>query len=85
MADPRTAPEDHDAQRRLEQRSLRNVRALLDRLENEASLERRTRKRIGWVLVVVAALALALAYLVAFNKARHGGERELVIAPAAHR
>ena len=39
MADSRTLPEDHDAQRKLEQRSLRNVRALLDRLEQEAGQE----------------------------------------------
>jgi hypothetical protein len=82
MADPRTMPEDHDAQRNMEQRSLRNVRALLDRLEEEADLERRTRKRIGWALVIVAIVALAGAYLVAFHDARHGQGREIVLTPA---
>jgi hypothetical protein len=79
----RTLPEDHDAQRALEQRSLRNVRALLDRLERDADLERRTRRRIGWALVVVAVLALAGAYAWAVYQARtHGHGREIVIAPA---
>ena len=70
----------------MEQRSLRNVRALLDRLEAEADHERRTRKVIGWLLVGLAVLALAAAYLLAFDKARHDNSRQIVITPpAAHR
>ncbi|HZZ94335.1 MAG TPA: hypothetical protein VFE23_17370 [Usitatibacter sp.] len=54
MSGSQTLPEEHDAQREMEQRSLRNVRSLLDRLEHEEDLERRTRRRIGWALLVAA-------------------------------
>lgn len=62
MAGSNTLPEDHDAQRTLERKSLRNVRSLLDKLEDEEALERRTRRRIGWALVVVMAVAVVGGY-----------------------
>jgi hypothetical protein len=71
MADSRTLPEEHDAQRELERKSLRNVRSLLDKLESEEELERRMRRRIGWALVVVAALAVAGGYYVFEGRHHH--------------
>jgi hypothetical protein len=53
MSGSPTLPEEHDAQREMEQRSLRNVRSLLDRLERDEDLERRTRRRIGWALLII--------------------------------
>lgn len=69
MAGPAILPEEQDAQRTLEQKSLRNVRSLLDKLESDEALERRTRRRIGWALVVVAVVAVAGGY--AWVEARH--------------
>jgi hypothetical protein len=69
----------------MEQRSLRNVRALLDRLEAEADHERRSRRVIGGIVAVVAVLALAGAYYVAFDKARHGSREIVITPPTAHR
>jgi fatty acid desaturase len=84
MARQQTLPEDHDAQRALEQRSLRNVRALLDKLEQEAQVERKTRKRLAWVIGVVMAAALVALYALAFSRAADGNGRVIVI-PATHR
>lgn len=71
----------HDAQHELEQRSLRNVRALLDKLENEAATERRTRKWIGAGLAVCAVLLAGVFYFAAQpNKAE---SRTIVVQPAS--
>ena len=44
----------NDAQRELEQRALRNVRGLVDRIETEESLSRRTQmKLVGGVVILV--------------------------------
>ena len=51
-----------DAQRDLQQRSLRNVRALLDKLEDDAEKERRTRKWLALGLVAIAAILFGVVY-----------------------
>ena len=79
MAGSSILPEDNDAQRTLEQKSLRNVRSLLDKLETEEALERRTRRRIGWALVVVMVVACAGGY--AWFYARHHGGEIIMLAP----
>ena len=69
-----------DAQRELQQRSLRNVRALLDKLEDEAAAERRTRK---WIAVGLVASAVVLFGVVYFSmKANKGESRTIVVEPA---
>ena len=70
----------HDAQRELQQRSLRNVRALLDKLEDEAAAERRTRKWIAVGLVAGAALLFCVVYIMAKPK---GESRTIIVPPAA--
>jgi hypothetical protein len=69
----------HDAQRELQQRSLRNVRALLDKLEDEAAAERRTRKWLAMGLVASAVVLFGVVYFTA-NKAK-GESRTLVVQP----
>lgn len=70
-----------DAQRELQQRSLRNVRALLDKLEDEAAAERRTRK---WIAVGLVASAVVLFCAVFFSmKANEGESRTIVVQPVA--
>jgi hypothetical protein len=79
MAQPQTLPEDHDAQRTLEQRSLRNVRALIDKLEAEARADTRTRNRIAWIVGVVIALSLAGVYAWTFHRTPDESGRVIVI------
>ena len=81
MAQPQTLPEDHDAQRALEQRSLRNVRALLDKLEQEAAREKRMRKGVAWGFGLAIAAAFIALYLLAFNHAAEERGRVIVIPP----
>lgn len=79
MAGPTILPEDQDAQRTLEQKSLRNVRSLLDKIETEEALERRTRQRIGWLLAIVMVVALAGGY--AWIQKRHGHSELITLTP----
>ena len=79
MDGPGILPEEHDAQREMEQRSLRNVRSLLDKLESEEALERRTRRRIGWALVVVMVVATAGSY--AWMESRHHRGELITLTP----
>jgi hypothetical protein len=68
-----------DPQRELQQRSLRNVRALLDKLENEAAAERRTRK---WIAAGLAVSAAVLFGVVFFATKPNKESRTLVVQPA---
>jgi len=71
----------HDAQQELERRSLRNVRALLDKLEAEADTERRTRK---WLALGLAAFAAVLVVAFYFGvKVNKGESRTVVSTPAS--
>jgi hypothetical protein len=79
MAGSSILPEDHDAQRALERKSLRNVRSLLDKLESDEALERRTRRRIGWALVIVTVLAVAGGY--AWIEVRHHRGELITLTP----
>jgi hypothetical protein len=54
-----------DVQRDMEQRSLRNVRALLDKLEGEAELERRTRRWIAVALVLTTVVLFGVVFFAA--------------------
>lgn len=49
-----------DAQRDLEQRALRNVRGLLDRMEDQERLDRKTTLKIAVICGVAAVVFLAL-------------------------
>jgi hypothetical protein len=59
----------HDAQREMEQRALRNVRGLIDRMEETEQEERWTFRRFAIVIgIVVLVFAVALAVLVTLVK-----------------
>lgn len=77
---PQDAP-GHDAQRELEQRALRNVRGLVDRLEAEEASRRISMKWVAAVLVAVAAVLAAI--VMASLDRRGGGAREIEVPPAA--
>jgi len=53
-------PAHDDTQRELEQRALRNVRGLVDKIEDQDALDRRDQKRYLLGLVAGAAVILAL-------------------------
>ncbi len=58
-----------DAQRELEQRALRNVRGLVDRMEGEELMSRRRQLKIAGGLVAGVLLVLVAAVLVGRGKA----------------
>ena len=60
-----STPQNDDAQRDMEQRALRNVRALVDKYEDSDARESQSTKRlITWVIGVIAVGFIAvLAYL----------------------
>ena len=58
-------PADDDAQRELEQRALRNVRGLIDRMEGDEAKERWTMRRYVVALaIVVVTFALAITMVI---------------------
>jgi hypothetical protein len=67
-----------DAQRDMERRALRNVRGLVDRMEDDDKLARRTQLRVFVGLVIgVVVVAVVGALLVA----RRPAGREVVVEP----
>lgn len=59
-----------DAQRELEQRALRNVRRLVDKIEDHDQLDARKQKRaLLWVAVLVAAFAAMVFGFLFFGSA----------------
>ena len=65
------ATDNDDAQRELEQKALRNVRGLVDKIE--ADDEKSNRKQLVAVVIVVAMVAIAGgAYLVSRSKSTEG-------------
>lgn len=65
-----------DAQRQLERKALRNVRELVDKLENSYEADAHTQKRLLIAIVIGAiVLALAIAAAVVFS-----GERSQPVA-----
>ena len=77
-----SAPGD-DAQRDMEQRALRNVRALVDKIEDKDALDRKTARK--WVIVMVVVLVAVIgAIFVGTNLlGKREPERTLVIPPPA--
>ena len=74
-------PDDH-AQRELEQRALRNVRGLIDRMEGDEARERWTTRRIVVALgVVVVAFAIVSAVLIGMAK-KPAASKTITLPPA---
>ena len=67
-----------DAQRELEQRALRNVRGLVDKIENEDQLGRRAQKRTFLGIVLVA---VVVAVLLGVGIAMRDGKRGKLVEP----
>ena len=73
----------NDAQRRMEQSALRNVRGLLDRMEKDDATERWTIRRFAIVIgIVIVVFAVALAVLLSMVKTP-GKTRAIPLDPPA--
>ena len=68
-----------DAQRELEQRALRNVRGLVDRMETDETVSRRTQLRL--VIGVVLLVLLGLIGVVAMSRHRETSMTEIPMKP----
>lgn len=76
-------PSHDDAQRELEQRALRNVRGLVDRIEADERTHRKTQK---WIVAGLALVVAVLAGFASWSLSRSKGERpaaEIVVQPPA--
>ena len=71
--------EHEDAQRAMEQRALRNVRGLVDKIENDDKLGRRAQLRMFLAIVVIAVVGIAV--LGAIMASRQSGHKVVVEPP----
>jgi hypothetical protein len=72
----------HDAQREMEQRALRNVRGLVDRMEDADRLDARKQRRMLAGLVGGIAIAIAILVAIAIYRSRTPSG-EVVLPPPA--
>ena len=75
-----SAPGD-DAQRDMEQRALRNVRALVDKIEDKDLLDRQALRKQLVVIVVGVIVAFAIMYALYAIFAKKEPQRTIVIPP----
>ena len=76
-------PDGNEAQRKKEQSALRNVRGLLDRMEEDDATERWSARRFAIVIgVVIVVFAVALAVLLSTAK-KPGTTRAIPLDPPA--
>jgi hypothetical protein len=69
-----------DAQRAMEQRSLRNVRGLIDKLERDAERQKRTTRLIGWGLVIAVVVVLGTLFTL-YKMQPQRQVQEIVLTP----
>jgi len=72
----------HDAQREMEQRALRNVRGLVDSMEDADRLDARKQRRMLVGLVGGVALAIAVIVAILISRQRAFGD-DVVLPPPA--
>jgi hypothetical protein len=80
VSEPLRGQPDDDAQRDFEQRALRNVRGLLDKMEDEERSDRASTVRIAVICGVVAVVMLIL--VVAWFANRKDAAPASVVIPA---
>ena len=73
------SPQGDDAQRDMERRALRNVRGLLDKIEDDDRLESRKTIRLAVACGIVAIIALAL--VLAFAVGRKAPPAGTIVLP----
>ena len=77
-----SAPGD-DAQRDMEQRALRNVRALVDKIEDKDQLDRRSARKWVTIMVVGIFVVFAVLYGLWLAFAKKEPARQIIIPPPA--
>lgn len=73
-----------DAQRDMEQRALRNVRGLVDKMESSDEAERRSIKRSVGLIVVVIVVLFGIFWVVQSFRGKPEAPRTVVIPPPAN-
>jgi hypothetical protein len=79
VGDP-AGPASNEAQRDLERRALRNVRSLVDNLENRDRMDGRRSLRLLAKVLAATALAMGLGYVAVRTLAPPGTTREITTA-----
>jgi hypothetical protein len=69
-----------DARRELQQRALKNVRGLVDKIEHDDAVDRRAQKRI-YIGIVVGAVLVAVALGLLLTRSS-SGTRSIDLSPA---
>ena len=78
------SPHHDDAQREMEQRALRNVRALVDKYEGEDARAQKSVRHLA-VVIVVSILVLAAVVFAAFRlTAREETVKTLILPPPSN-
>lgn len=77
------SPVADDAQRNLERRALRNVRSLVDKLENRDRMDSRRSVRLLAVLLVATAVVVGLGYAAVRMAQGPGASRVITTEPKA--
>ena len=68
------APASHDAQRELEQRALRNVRGLVDKMETIEHIDQRAQRRmLLWIVTAALVAVVILGVVVWYSANRQTG------------
>ena len=78
-----STPSD-DAQRKLEQRALRNVRALVDKFEDQDATDARSTRRMVVVIVAAILAVVAIAYAAIRLGAKDEPAQTYVLPPPAN-
>jgi hypothetical protein len=73
-----------DAQRTMEQKALRNVRALVDKIENTEELDRKSVRKHLTVIVAVVLVVFGIAFVAWRIAAPRDEARAVVIPPPAN-
>jgi hypothetical protein len=76
-----TTVRNEDAQRELERRALRNVRALVDNLERRERIDARRGMRLVAGVLVGVMLAIGAAFAIVHWTHRPSGSTEIQLAP----
>ena len=76
--------QDDDAQRSMEQKALRNVRALVDKIETTDELDRKAVRKQLTVIVVAVVVIFGVAFIAWQVMAPRGQPRAVVIPPPAN-
>ena len=76
--------QDDDAQRSMEQKALRNVRALVDKIENTEELDRRALRKQLTIIVVAVLAVFGIAFIAWQVTVPREQPRAVILPPPAN-